>query len=102
MKKLLLSMLLALSLSGCYVYGGTSGYIAVEPPPLLQPQVLYTSPAPVVVYPEYYTVAPVCCNIWFGGRWHHSHHHWNHGYHRGWHHDNGGHRGRYKHHHGRD
>ena len=76
MKKLLFSLLVAMSLSGCYVYGGTSGYIAVEPPP----------PAGVVVYPSYYTVAPICCNIFFNGGWHHSYNHWNHGHRRGWHH----------------
>lgn len=74
MKKLLFSLLLAMTLSGCYVYGGTSGYATVEAPPV------------GVVFPTYFTIGPVCCNVFFNGGWHYSHHHWNHGYHRGWHH----------------
>ena len=82
MKKFFVLLALVAGLSGCYGYVTTPGIGIAPTAPV------YSEPA--VVYPEYYYVAPVCCNVWFGGRWHHSHHHWNHGHRRGWH---------YRHHH---
>jgi hypothetical protein len=82
MKRFLLLCATLVLLGGCYIY--PSGSVIVEQQP---------TPRTVVVYPQYYTVAPVCCTVFFGGRWHHSPHHWNHGYRRGWHHNQGRHNG---------
>lgn len=35
---------------------------------------------------ETYTIAPVCCNVWYGGRWYYDRGYWGNGYRRGWYH----------------
>lgn len=66
-------------INGCY------GYLTSQPQPLVRIGIPSPEPSPpIVVYPDYYTVAPTCCGVFFGGAWHFNQHHWNHGFHNGW------------------
>lgn len=40
-----------------------------------------------VEVPDVYTVAPVCCTVYYGGRTYYSYRHWEHGRTHGWHHN---------------